>query len=118
MRPRMYGSTLMKTLRTRIWPSPGVGMSTSAISKFSSVGQPWGRDASRTSSAVLVMVEPSPSKVSCGSVIRFNQRPLETVPDCELDRREKGGDVSVGEAEFAVQGDGRGVVVLYEQGAR
>src|SRR5688572_9320781 len=116
MRPRMYGSTLMTTLRTRIWSSPGVGMSTSAISKVSSVGQPLGRDASRTSSAVLVMVEPSPSW-NCGSVIRFNSPRRRSVPGCELDRRKKGGDVSVREAELAVERDGRGVVVVHEEGA-
>src|SRR4051795_3800791 len=49
MRPRMYGSTLMNTLRTSSCPSPGSRTSTSASSKSSGFGSPTGRCASRTS---------------------------------------------------------------------
>src|SRR5262249_14392668 len=49
MRPRMYGSTDRKVLRTRISPSAIGDDCTSAISKLSGVGQPLGREARRTS---------------------------------------------------------------------
>src|SRR4051794_28767803 len=49
MRPRMYGSTLMNTLRTSSRPSSGSPSSTSASSKSSGFGSPTGRCASRTS---------------------------------------------------------------------
>src|SRR3954447_19880911 len=49
MRPRMYGSTLMNTLRTSSLPSSGSPSSTSASWKSSGFGSPTGRCASRTS---------------------------------------------------------------------
>src|SRR3954451_19154509 len=49
MRPRMYGSTLMNTVRTSSLPSSGSPSSTSASSKSSGFGSPTGRCASRTS---------------------------------------------------------------------
>src|SRR3954463_10875276 len=49
MRPRMYGSTLMNTLRTSSRPSPGSPSSTSASSKSSGFGSPTGRCANRIS---------------------------------------------------------------------
>jgi hypothetical protein len=45
MRPRIYGSTDMKRLRTRTWPSEGDGTSVRTREKLSGVGQPFGRDA-------------------------------------------------------------------------
>src|SRR4051812_1303033 len=49
MRPRMYGSTDMNSLRTSSSPSPGSGTSASARRKSLSRGSPCGRAASRIS---------------------------------------------------------------------
>ena len=55
IRPRMYGSTDSTSFRTRIWPSASSGTSLSASSKFSGVGQPVGREASRHSRGAAVV---------------------------------------------------------------
>src|SRR3954470_317721 len=55
MRPRMYGSTLITRLRTRISSGPGSVSSTSARRKSSSVGSPCGRWASWISRVVVGM---------------------------------------------------------------
>src|SRR5215217_6933836 len=51
----MYGSTDMNALRTRTCPWSSAGRSTVAVAKFSSVGHPCGRDASRISFAVTAL---------------------------------------------------------------
>ncbi|GAA3495987.1 hypothetical protein GCM10019016_030880 [Streptomyces prasinosporus] len=56
IRPRMYGSTDIQVLRTRISPSPGSGTSVVAGTKFSGVGSPTGRAARRISREVVVVV--------------------------------------------------------------
>src|SRR5436190_2605667 len=53
MRPRMYGSTDMNSLRTRISRGPGSGSSTSARRKSQSRGSPCGRAASWSSRLVV-----------------------------------------------------------------
>src|SRR5215211_525338 len=53
MRPRMYGSTDMNTLRTTISPSAGSATSTSASSKSDGCGSPTGRAASLTSRLII-----------------------------------------------------------------
>src|SRR5688500_3581456 len=48
MRPRMYGSSDRKWLRTSTWPSASAGTSVSTMRKLSVPGSPCGREASRT----------------------------------------------------------------------
>src|SRR4051794_9478836 len=92
MRPRMYGSTLMNTLRTSSRPPPGSPSSTSASSKSSGFGSPTGRCANRISR-------------------------LLTVPNNRLPAREPGGGPGV--APGAGRGTGRALAFRFaDEGAR
>src|SRR3954469_8699945 len=62
MRPRMYGSTDMTSLRTRTWPSASSTGALSTRAKSSCVGQPTGRLLSWTSRGLVIG---SPSGTRC-----------------------------------------------------
>ncbi len=57
IRPRMYGSTDIHVLRTRMCPSPGSGTAATASAKSVGAGSPTGRAARRISRPVRVLCE-------------------------------------------------------------
>src|SRR3954451_18981252 len=92
MRPRMYGSTDMNSLRTRISPGPGSGTSTSARRKSLSRGSPCGRAASwisRLAVAISVSI-PTLSTTRADPVAAAEQLAAgaaELAPEGERERR-------------------------------
>src|SRR3954469_9759536 len=86
MRPRMYGSTDMTSLRTRTWPSASSTGALSTRAKSSWVGQPTGRLLSWTSRGLVIG---SPSCRGFGQVLVLLDRRRRRSVDDDLD-----GDVA------------------------
>src|SRR6266540_31453 len=100
MRPRIAGSTLMKTLRTRSWPAASSGSGCSTNSKFSGLGSPAGREAKQTTR--VVVGRRSVTAVTCASRLHAAH---EAAVDDEID------SCAVGSSRACQEGDGLGHVL-------